>query len=462
MVDDAEEGLSEISRPYKDEEKKPGSWRIYLVMLCFIAIVPVGLAVWNSVSDRYFENNGPLLTITEKPEGMGAGISRLGFTLFDEGAGLDEVVVRLRPRKGPPKDIFKKEYKGRKEAQELVEFNAADLGLDPGPVTIAIRAFDRSVWSNTSEASINERVDFKKPHAEVVSVMHNAHVGGSQLCFYRAYDEDFAASGVKVGEQSFRGYPASALDKEFDDPTLRVALYAIDMRPPDKEPAAKDQPINVFSQDSVKNLFLGKFYNTVKPRRLRPVVVNVSEDEIEPLVLNNFAEAANTSQTQSSWILPFLIPRGSINLNFGDELIYKKNGVEIKRELVTGYLFKLPPNDRNVIAANDGTVLFVGKSRKIGSFVMIDHGLGLVSVYDRLKSVSVKLGDPITRGQLVGSGAQSPNAKVPDFYFELRAQGIPVDPREWWDARWCNDHITKKIKDVKKTLGMSAPTPGES
>ena len=61
----------------------------------------------------------------------------------------------------------------------------------------------------------------------------------------------------------------------------------------------------------------------------------------------------------------------------------------------------------DIIAANNGKVLYVGAADFPGKFVIIDHGLGLFSVYMHLADYTVKEGDMVEKGTVIGSAGTS-------------------------------------------------------
>ncbi len=445
-----EDEIQEIVRTKKNEPRPP-TLNLFIVVLCFVAVIPIVLAVYQILSDKFFELTPPSITALELPEGLGNKPATFKIRVTDGGAGVDEIVVRLKQKKGTPREIFKKVVGGVPEVDESIEIGGEGSGLDHGVATVMVKAFDRSFWSNSAESSFDFKVDYRRPKAEVVSSMHNARLGGSQLAFYRAQDEDLYASGIKVGEKFFYGFSAQDLDPSIDDASLKVALYAVDARQ-----KGNDLPIKVFSQNKARNVFLGNFYNVVLPRKFRTRIVTLPPGPIELQVKDDFSSAGNSMQRETHWDMPFLVPKGSINLEFGDELLYKRDGLEIGKELLTGYLFSFTAAERDVVATSGGTVTYVGKSRKFGEVIFVDHGLGLVSVYDRVENVLVSKGAKVQKGDKIASAGLREGRKSPELYFEIRVQGVPVDAREWWEDRWCRDHIKKKIADMQKLLGIIA------
>jgi septal ring factor EnvC (AmiA/AmiB activator) len=56
----------------------------------------------------------------------------------------------------------------------------------------------------------------------------------------------------------------------------------------------------------------------------------------------------------------------------------------------------------DICAVNNGKVIYAGNDALAGNIVAVDHGLGLISVYKHLGSISVKAGDTVTKGTPVG------------------------------------------------------------
>ena len=58
-------------------------------------------------------------------------------------------------------------------------------------------------------------------------------------------------------------------------------------------------------------------------------------------------------------------------------------------------------------AANSGVVAFTGDLGIYGNTVIIDHGLGLFTLYSHLSSIDVKVGDPIKQHQIIGKTGET-------------------------------------------------------
>ncbi len=85
-----------------------------------------------------------------------------------------------------------------------------------------------------------------------------------------------------------------------------------------------------------------------------------------------------------------------------------------------------------VLAANRGKVALAQEMKGTGNTVIIDHGLGLYTVYLHLQELRVKEGREVAKGQVIGlvgnTGLFSTGAHL---HWEVRLGGIPLEPSEW-------------------------------
>lgn len=88
-----------------------------------------------------------------------------------------------------------------------------------------------------------------------------------------------------------------------------------------------------------------------------------------------------------------------------------------------------------VVAAADGTVLFVGDGVKgYGQLVIVQHSKTFVTAYGHNSKIVVKVGDKVRAGQKISElGGTDP--KRPFLRFEVRDHGKPVDPMKYLAPR---------------------------
>ena len=79
-------------------------------------------------------------------------------------------------------------------------------------------------------------------------------------------------------------------------------------------------------------------------------------------------------------------------------------------------------------AFSAGKVDYVGENRSYGLYLQLDHGNGIKSFYAHCSAVTVKKGQEVALGQTVARVGSTGSATGPHLHFELKCQGIHVDP----------------------------------
>ena len=92
-----------------------------------------------------------------------------------------------------------------------------------------------------------------------------------------------------------------------------------------------------------------------------------------------------------------------------------------------------------VVAAADGTVIKVVenyaekvKKNGYGAYVIIDHGGGIQTLYGHSSKVEVKVGQKVKAGQEIMKAGTSGNSTGPHLHFEVRKDGVCVNPLNGW------------------------------
>ena len=65
----------------------------------------------------------------------------------------------------------------------------------------------------------------------------------------------------------------------------------------------------------------------------------------------------------------------------------------------------------------------------IGSGLVIDHGMDILTYYAHLASIAVEEGDIVTKGQVIGKMGSTGYSTGTHLDLQLRINGIPVDPQ---------------------------------
>ena len=98
-----------------------------------------------------------------------------------------------------------------------------------------------------------------------------------------------------------------------------------------------------------------------------------------------------------------------------------------------------------VPAANNGRVVFTGELGIYGNLVVIDHGLGLMSLYSHLSEIHVKVGDVVQKGAIIAKTGSTGLAFGDHLHFGILVGGVEVTPLEWLDPKWIKDNITGRL-----------------
>jgi murein DD-endopeptidase MepM/ murein hydrolase activator NlpD len=126
--------------------------------------------------------------------------------------------------------------------------------------------------------------------------------------------------------------------------------------------------------------------------------------------------AADAEPAPRDWVRP---ADGVQTAAFG-----AKKGIEISGK-----------SGQEIRAANEGKVSFVGGGiRGYGNLVIIKHAGNILSVYAHNKTVVVKEGQTVAKGQKIAEMGDSDSHSV-KLYFEIRRNGKPVDPAAYLPAR---------------------------
>lgn len=89
---------------------------------------------------------------------------------------------------------------------------------------------------------------------------------------------------------------------------------------------------------------------------------------------------------------------------------------------------------QQVVAAASGKVLYAGTMRGYGNLVIVKHSANFLSAYAHNKTILVKEGQSVTKGQQIAEMGDTDTDSV-KLHFEVRQQGKPVDPTKYLPPR---------------------------
>jgi murein DD-endopeptidase MepM/ murein hydrolase activator NlpD len=438
----------------------------WLVALLLIAVLGVGGFAW-------YRAEGEVPALEGAPAELVIGKTgvRLDLRASDLRSGLRSLRVALRQPSGE-QVLLEEDYPGnlvsggvRHESAAALDLDPAALGTvkDPAVLTIAVRDWSLrgGLGGNEARVELPLRVDLEPPRVEVYSGLTYVRQGGSGSVAYRL-SEAVARDGVRVGDLSFRGFP-----KPGGSSNERVALFAV---PTDSDANAA---IRVFAEDAAGNATEAGWQVVVQPYAQPEGKVALSAAFLENVVprlapqgavvnpdaafhdVNTRVRAENEKRIReliaNTAPEPFFdgslhqLANSKVTSRFGERRIYEVEGREISRAVHYGYdLASL--SAAPITAAGAGKVLFAGDLGIYGNCVILDHGLGLASLYGHLSRIDVEAGAKVEADQRLGLSGATGLAGGDHLHFALLVGDVYVDPLEWWDAKWVADHVDPNLK----------------
>jgi murein DD-endopeptidase MepM/ murein hydrolase activator NlpD len=350
--------------------------------------------------------------------------------------------------------------------------------LQSGPARIVVKATRPSflnLRALTSSATKDFQVRLEPPRIAVLSTHHYVNHGGSEMVVYRATPPD-VASGVRVGDVEYPGFAAPGAAA----PAVKVAFFALLYDQPLNAPIvafARDEAGNEAKATFVDNVFEkpfrksrieidDKFINRVVPDILEhsPELKMTAPPADSPEMLAAFLKvngdlrkinadeiAAFAAKTSSArlWEGPFVqLGNSKVEASFADHRTYIYKGKEVDQQTHLGFDLAVTEHVP-VAAANSGTVLNASWLGIFGNCVIIDHGMGVQSLYGHLMSFDVKVGDKVTRGQVIGRSDSTGLAGGDHLHFTMLVGGRMVTPVEWWDPHWITDRVERKLNEAR-------------
>lgn len=87
------------------------------------------------------------------------------------------------------------------------------------------------------------------------------------------------------------------------------------------------------------------------------------------------------------------------------------------------------PVGTDIYSTGDGRVVNIEFSRRgYGNLIEIDHGFGYKTVYAHLSKMNVKLGQKVSRGEVIGFVGNTGKSTAPHLHYEVRKNGKAIDP----------------------------------
>jgi murein DD-endopeptidase MepM/ murein hydrolase activator NlpD len=339
------------------------------------------------------------------------------------------------------------------------------LKVTAGPAKLIVTA-SRRVWgfrTVTAESTKNITIRLEKPRVSVVSSKHYINLGGSEMIVYRASPDD-VVSGVRVGDIEYPGFP-------YKD-GRKIAFFAL----------RYDQPVNapmkLFARDLAGEEATSDFDHTTFTKPFKKSTIPLDDkfiDRVVPAILAGTTEIAPTGSTIEKFVVinselrqknnakihsmaaetaPEMLWKGQVFFPFGntkaeaafaDFRTYTYQGKEVDKQVHLGFDLASFANT-SIVAANRGKIVYAAELGIYGNCIIIDHGMGVQSLYGHLSVIGVKVGDMVEKGQEIGKSGMTGLAAGDHLHFTMLVNGQMVNPIEWWDEHWIQDRILRKLQ----------------
>jgi len=451
----------------------------------FTIIVAPSLLVVGALGYLAWRQSVPGIRASLDPEPRWIGVKTpLAVDLRAARGGVRSMEIRLR--QGSAKVVIVQQaFTGAPTNDQRValQVTGATLGLREGAATLEVLARD-GFWR---PIRVDDRpiltapvmLDFTPPSLEVVAATRYWAQGGGGLVVVRSKGASQVA--VTVGGLAFRAYPAGPAESN-----LFVDIVAL----PWNYEAGK--PITAVAQDEAGNVTSRAVAVEVKARRFKTDTIEIKDEFLERKLPELLPERAGTiapgdliaafltvnrdrrkqaeeakralgakTQPRPLWEGVFVQPRNTkVFSNFAETRTYRYHGQDVDTQMHFGYDLAAVQQSP-VPAANSGVVVFAGPLWIYGNAVVVDHGLGLQTLYAHLSSIAVKEGDPVVKEQELGRTGSTGLALGDHLHYEVLINGVSVTPLEWWDAAWIRDHVGRPLREASLPLIQSV-TPAET
>ncbi len=411
-----------------------------------------------------FERGSPQIKL---PDSDALGLAPVEVAIVDEGAGLKSVTATLSAG-GSQHTLVSEQYdQPVGEKKFTVAFSAKLAGLKEGPAVLRVTARDASLWNffrgNETVIEKNLTIDITPPTLELIADDRYVNFGGVGAIVYKP-SADTAASGVKIGDYFFPGFKGQIKDQ----PDYFIALFAHPYNVPadvkavlvatDKAGNSRQMPL-VYELKNVKyRKSTIAIPESFLQNKVAPLVQDVGARQGTPkdifVAVNRKLRAENEKQIAeiTSKATPSILWKGAfsqlsnskVEANFADHRTYLYNNEPIDTAYHLGYDLSVTKH-YPVEAANSGTAVFVGDLGIYGNTVLLDHGLGLFTLYSHLSSMDVKVGDAVKDRQAIGKTGETGLAAGDHLHYGVYLHGVAVLPVEWWDPKWIEDNIAPKL-----------------
>jgi hypothetical protein len=333
--------------------------------------------------------------------------------------------------------------------------------LRDGHAHLIIEATCGGLFSNSARWERDVNVVTQPPAVSADSDQHYLYLGMADLATLNVTGS-YSAAGVRVGDQTFRAWPMPG-----GKPGLfSLFAFAWNMAP-GTTPLVfasngagndvttpltvifpkKEQPVYTKHELQISDQFMQKVLGELDPNGTGDPAARFVKINSEMRKANNktLADLRFKTADRFLWSQPFTRQSHSkAEATFADVRDYIYHGTKIDQQVHLGYDLAVTQHV-GVEASNDGRVVWAAPLGIYGNCIVVDHGYGLQTIYGHLSRIDVHEGDMVKRSQVMGLSGMTGMAGGDHVHFAMQLDGVQIDPKEWWDPHWIQDHIARRV-----------------
>ncbi len=150
----------------------------------------------------------------------------------------------------------------------------------------------------------------------------------------------------------------------------------------------------------------------------------VIEDNVD-VTENETVPASTTTWLQGYGTGEFITPlEGTLTSEFGPRWGSTHGGVDIAA-----------PTGTEILAADNAKVVFAKASGTYGLLVKLDHNNGYITYYAHCSEIKVKVGDVVSKGDVIALVGSTGNSTGPHCHFEIRYNNEKLDPLNFIECK---------------------------
>jgi hypothetical protein len=344
--------------------------------------------------------------------------------------------------------------------------------LKEGKAKLIVEATSAGFGHGSARVEREVSVVTQPPTVSADSDQHYLYRGMADLATLNVTGS-YAEAGVRVGEQTFRAWPMPG-----GKPGM-FSLYAFAWNMPDGTTPVvfasngagndvttpltvifpkKEQPVYTQHQIQVTDQFMNKVLGELDPNGTGDPVARFVKVNSEMRKANNKTLSDLRLKTADHWLFSQTFARQSnsaAEATFADNRAYIYHGQKIDQQTHLGYDLAVTQHV-GVEASNDGRVVWAAPLGIYGNCVVVDHGYGLQTIYGHMSRIDVHEGDMVKRSQVMGLSGMTGMAGGDHIHFAMQLDGVQIDPKEWWDPHWIQDHVARRVELPGFSVGAAA------